>query len=313
MWRLLVLGILPSVSLIGLDACATVAADGVKLRDIASPDTVLQPEVGNTAVFAAPASGATRWLSREGRNRILARWKLDLAEAGMCLQTASHTVAPEELRTAMLAAFEKAGVGKGTEIQVEIRDWSKYVVPDGPIDFSVANLPHNTDSLRPVVWRGHVRASANRSIPIWAKVVLRSPKVMLVALRDMADGHVIASGDCEERVQAVFPWPALTKPDSAAAIGKVVRRSLKAGDAVTATDLKQPLTVQPGQTLDATIQESSIRLQLRAVAETGGAAGDTIWMHPVTGGKRFRARIQSATQAAVLAADDNPRKVGQTN
>ncbi len=94
-------------------------------------------------------------------------------------------------RERVLAAFgEQAG-------EIELLDFSRFPVPAGDIEFL---LPPAAGD-KPVLCRGRVRYSANRSMPIWARVKLPAAARADVARGETVDVEVV-SGAAQLRFQA---------------------------------------------------------------------------------------------------------------
>jgi flagella basal body P-ring formation protein FlgA len=98
----------------------------------------------------------------------------------------------------------------------------------------------------------------------------------VVPARDIARGEVIADSDL---TFGTAPGNALMKgtvTSMAAVIGMETRRVLRAGETLSASDLRRPVVVNKGQTVTMTFEAPGVDLTAMGRAMSEGGIGDTV-------------------------------------
>jgi flagella basal body P-ring formation protein FlgA len=99
---------------------------------------------------------------------------------------------------------------------------------------------------------------------------------IVVPARDIARGEVIADSDL---TFGTVPGSALmsgTLTSMAAVAGMETRRVLRAGEVLSAADLRRPIVVNKGQTVTMTFEAPGVDLTAMGRAMSEGGIGDTV-------------------------------------
>ncbi len=117
---------------------------------------------------------------------------------------------------------------------------------------------------------------------------------VLVATRAMSVGETIAAADIET-ARRVDAGTVETMSDAAIVVGQQIRKSLVAGQAITAAHLTAPMLVQRGQTVWVTC--GPVRMPAKALGK--GLRGESVEFENPRSKKRFRAVVTGPGQAAM--------------
>ncbi len=98
---------------------------------------------------------------------------------------------------------------------------------------------------------------------------------LLVLLRDVPRGHVLASGDLGWE-EAPAARPVRNAADMDMAVGKEIKRALKAGQPVLTGDLKAPAVIRKGEQVKIVYVATGVRLTVDGVAQNEAAAGEAV-------------------------------------
>ena len=98
---------------------------------------------------------------------------------------------------------------------------------------------------------------------------------VLVLLRDVPRGHVLASGDLGWE-EAPAGRPVRNAADMDMAVGKEIKRALKAGQPVLTGDLKAPAVIRKGEQVKIVYIATGVRLTVDGVAQNEAAAGEAV-------------------------------------
>jgi flagella basal body P-ring formation protein FlgA len=104
---------------------------------------------------------------------------------------------------------------------------------------------------------------------------VQAPLQVLVLVRDVPRGHVIASGDVNWE-DASASRPIRNGADMELAIGKEVRRALKAGQPILAQDLKLAAVIRKGDQVKIVYATPGVRLSVEGVAQNEAARGEPV-------------------------------------
>ncbi len=103
----------------------------------------------------------------------------------------------------------------------------------------------------------------------------RESTQVLVLLRDVPRGHLLTSGDLGW--EDASPSRSIRNgADMDMAIGKEIKRALKAGQPVIATDLKLPAVIRKGEQVKIIYVATGVRLTVDGVAQNEAAAGEQV-------------------------------------
>jgi flagella basal body P-ring formation protein FlgA len=93
--------------------------------------------------------------------------------------------------------------------------------------------------------------------------------------------------------------PGLVSVDQAA--GRIPRRLIRAGEALTAPLLKEAPEITRGESVAVVVRSGAARLTLNARSESSGATGQTVWVRNPENGRRFSAQVEGKGKAVVEA------------
>jgi flagella basal body P-ring formation protein FlgA len=113
-------------------------------------------------------------------------------------------------------------------------------------------------------------------IALFATPALASAMQVVTPTRDIARGEVIGAGDVVLGTPAnpLLSGNVLTSLD--AAEGMEARRPLRAGEIISATDLRHPVVVTKGQTVTMMFEAPGVELTAMGRAMSEGGIGDTV-------------------------------------
>lgn len=139
-------------------ACVTVQSDRIRGADLAASDPRFGALDPGLDFGPAPLVGVQRVLREPELRRFAAAYGIEDAPSELCLERATQTLTAENLQPLLEAALNRE--------PVEILDFSKYMVPQGTLEFTRAGLAASG------FWRGRVSYGQNRYVTVWAKVRL---------------------------------------------------------------------------------------------------------------------------------------------
>jgi flagella basal body P-ring formation protein FlgA len=215
----------------------------------------------------------------------------------LALLTAGVSFAQEPVRAALtraLAPFEIHG-----SISVEIVDTGGQFDVDGLLDFPVGGLlrPATKDSV--VIWRGRsIYDGGRRSHPVWARVRVTQRRKGVVAAHDIPVGAKLNAADfraAEWDAYPLDPVPLLSAPP-----GCIARRPILTGSPLRADLLVLARAIEPGSVVRVRVGVGGARVEFEGKAETGGRAGDTIYVRNPLNGRRFRGIAEGPGEVKVV-------------
>ena len=274
------------------------------MRDLLPAAPALQPLDPNLVLGYSPAPGMTRVVRRIE----LASWMRnkgltpDVASlpASVCLERATALLSAPQIRDALAAAIHNAS-GDGQAIDIEVVDFSRFPLPPSILEFPLSGLsrpsPARPDA--PVLWVGRAAFDGGRHVTVWATVLLRERRRVLVAATPIPARQEIAPDATRLEERPVFPYPALPALLPAEAVGKVLRRSVAAGDVITPDLLLELPAVRRGEQTSVTVQDGAIRILFDAKADSAGARGDAIVLVNPSSGRKFQGTIVERRQVLV--------------
>lgn len=291
--------IMAAVPLQAAGECVTVEGDRILAADLARAHPAFSELPPGQPVGFSPAPGVERVL-KALQLRLL--WSPLGTEAphleDICVRRISELLGEERVLSALRAALP-------SEATVELVEYSRRPVPVGELDFSLAGLssPGRVEPDRATLWRGTLRYGNHRSVSVWARVRVSVPRRQVVAVCDLSPGHTITAEDVEEQSANVFPRndPGLDSRDRV--VGRSVRRTIQAGEAIHASQLEVANDVERGQTVAVTVLSGATCLLFEARAETGGRVGDSVAVHNPVSGERFQARVTGRREVLVRVRD----------
>src|SRR5581483_6020043 len=90
-------------------------------------------------------------------------------EREVCVSRPAAPPNPDRILAALQAALPEA--------RIQLLDYSRYPVPEGPLDFA-------STGLRGATWSGAVRYGGRHRAPVWARVQVTVTANRVIAVRD---------------------------------------------------------------------------------------------------------------------------------
>lgn len=284
--------------------CVTVTQEVVRAGELAAAIPALAALDPKLPLLFAPVAGVQRWIGPVEMSKMMSKAGIpDKAEGGLCIMRAARHLTEEEVRSAMAKVV-------GPNVQVQIKDFSRFSVPEGVLEFPISGLVTvgMTGSDRPVLWRGKISADSGRSSAIWARVLLAEEREVLVAVRDLLPQVRILATDTTLARRRVFPSNTGT-PLSPDLIGKFApRRRIAAGTPITKLMLVDARDVEPNQRVELRVVNGAVTLKLEGEAEGGGRVGDRIWVKNLANGARLNGMIEGPARVA-LENEQNVKEI----
>ena len=288
--------------LLGLAPCAfadclPVTGDRILGRDLALADPRFSAMPASYIVTSAPSPGAKRVLAAAEIARIAHANNIRLDEpAELCFVIPLKPLADEQMIAAMQRSLPR-GVG------IAIVDRSRAEVPPGEIVFSPSGLaPASASDPTAQLWRGFVRYAETRRVEIWALVRVRGQYTTVVPGRELTMNVAIDAASLRMET-----WTGPLQREAVATriedvLGRIPRRTLKAGAPILLSLLTQPPAVHRGEAVNVEVQCGPARLHLNAIAERDGRNGEMLELRNPTSGKTFRARLEGSKAVLIIPA-----------
>jgi len=284
--------------------CVVVDGDRIRALDFAPHIPLFAKLDPGTILAFAPNPGVRRIFGSQDLARLAHVTSTDGMPESICVERRAAQLTSSLVERALRDSLTRAGFSAST-VELEVIDFIRAPLPSGQIEFPLTGLvqPSNPFSSVPLLWRGRVLSDANRSVPIWARVRLRTFQKGIVALRDLASGALLQAGDIGERLVAGLPRFTQGPVSVESFLGRQTRRAIRQGDPVDASVLAQAEVVKPGDKVAVRVASGASVLKFYGIAETRGRTGaKVIVKNPVTG-RRFQAVVESSGQVAVRLED----------
>ena len=264
--------------------CHTVDSDRITAGDLAAVFPAFATVAPEKMIGYAPEPGDHRILAPAELLRIATANGVDLRDAtSTCFERAVMSLDAPAITVALRTSLQRTGA------EIEVIEFSKFLVPPGKIVFPIESLPPRaTDHV--AIWNGYVDVSG-RHFPIWARARITVPQTRVVATVQLHAGQAI--GDADVRVEEVRDFPTKTEPlkSTGDCVNRLARRFMNPGTPITKDDLLQPNDVDRGDTVSVEVHSGGAVLTLPAQADTAGRAGQVISFRNASSGKAFRAQI----------------------
>jgi flagella basal body P-ring formation protein FlgA len=281
-----------------LAACLPLAgaSDRITAADLARAEPGFSAVPPDTPMGYGPAPGTPRIFGVAELARQARRYGLDVEpKAEICVERPVEPLSP----AAVLEAIQSS-LGL-PQARIEIVEQSRYPVPHGALEFPRTGLiaPSPAQPHAAALWRGAVRYAANRRFAIWARVRILARAQRVVAGEALPAGRPIEAAQL--RLETYEGFPLRTEPlDSIGqAAGRVPRRSIARGAALSPGELDSPYEVSRGDTVRVGVWSGDAHLELNGRAEASGRRGQTIPVRNPANGKRFQARVEGAGRVEV--------------
>jgi len=274
---------------LALAACLSVqpASEHVVAGDLASASASFASLPPDTVLAWAPEPGVPRVFPVAELRRLAARLgAAPDADRDLCVE---RRVAPLD-RARIQAALD----ARLPAAYLEIVDFSRLPVPEGPLEFPPAGLRRGSGA---AYWSGYVRYAGNRRFAVWARVRMRGPVVVAVA--DLSPNRPIDATQLRVEIREGFPQAGFVESVSEAA-GKQPRHSIRADTPIPALELAEPPVVARGDTVKVQVWSGAAYVSLEARAEGAAAAGQLVALRNPDSKQRFFARVTAPGRASIL-------------
>ena len=277
--------------------CLPVPTDRIHAGDLANVQPLFSSLDPDLPLGFTPSPGTRRVFSGREISVLANRYGLESNEAmtSICVERASAPVSAGELKAVLEAAL---GIGGA---RLELLDFSRQPLPLGHFEFQTNELsaPPSGKPEIPVIWRGRLLYDGQHSVAIWAKVRISMERAVIIATQNIAAGSEIRL----EQIQAIrrteFPLApaAVDAPDKV--IGKILSRSIRAGQPIPAAAVVEPNEIAKGDKVQVRVMDGSAHIIFEALAVSGGRKGDTISLRNPANGRTFRGVVAEKGKAIV--------------
>ncbi len=272
----------PEITL-NLRETAAVSGSEILLGDLAELPGSGDARVAALAGLSAgpsPMPGETRIVTRTDVSRILEGAGLagiDVAGAPQVrISRSNRLLTEDEVTPAVKSHIAALTIWNPEEIEIRgIRNLNGVRVPEGKttVRFIVKSAP---SSFHGLLLPLEVSVDGRPVRTVWIKADVRINASVMQAARTLRFGAVLTGDDIRPaRIEITDPRSAYVRSVEAAA-GKVLRRTVKAGEPITEDALSEPLVVRSGDTVRLRLEKPNIRLVVLARAEQDGRMGQSI-------------------------------------
>lgn len=276
-------------------ACVPIHAGSILAADVARAVPEFAAVPGDAVVGYAPMPGSRRVLRAVELRRIALKYNISMAaEREACFEWPLLPVSREDVVRAMRESLSIEGA------RIEVLDIGIKAVPEGKVTFPLTGLvPAADPNNGPALWRGYVAYGEKRRFDFWARVRLSAPTARVVALTNIAVGHVVEAGDVGLETVDDFPiWYAVARRLDEV-VGRIARRGIAAGRAVLRSEVAQPLEVQAGDDVEVNVESGRAHLKMQGRAENSGRRGEMISVRNPRTGKTFRGQVEGKGRVVV--------------
>jgi flagella basal body P-ring formation protein FlgA len=163
--------------------------------------------------------------------------------------------------------------------------------PGTSVSFSLARgrTQPGANAVRVTLVRG---AGPVRRVVVTARVwVLRN---VAVATRELRSGETLGTGDATTESREADTPRGEAQDDPTGAVGRRVRRHVKAGDVLLAAWLEEAPRVRRGERVTLRLVRGPLRIEMPGRAEQDGAAGAWIRVRNASSGREVTGRVADA-------------------
>jgi len=278
--------------------CVAVEGDRILARDVASRVPEFTKVSGEETIGFAPLPTVRRMMSAGELVRVGRKFGIEIAApADICFEFPTEVLTSEKVLEQIRVSLAM------DDAQVELIEFSRYPVPAGVLSFPRSGLnvhPLLTDQSI-VFWRGKVTYGGTKSYAVWARLRMSTTRERLVASETIRSGATITAQQI--RMERVKQFPLQEHPTLTAAdvIGQVARRTIPAGQVMTAGTVAPPKEVTRGSEVAVVVKSEGTQLSLPAQAESSGAIGETVSLKNPVNGRTFRGVVNGKNQVVVTA------------
>jgi len=133
----------------------------------------------------------------------------------------------------------------------------------------------------------------------WVRVDYLVKRRVAVARCEIPRGTVVCSQDVAERVMWLSPKNASDAVDLSEAVGKVVKKSIRRGEVLSAKYLAEPLLIKRGELVKVLLKSGSIEIEAVAKAMRNGKLGETVLLKNISSGRVFSGVVVGPKEVVV--------------
>lgn len=132
------------------------------------------------------------------------------------------------------------------------------------------------------------------------RVDVRLLREVARATKPMPRGKIVGPGD----FGVTSEWLGADEPfvEAGVATGKRLRRSVDAGELLSGANVEPPVVIERGDIVIVHVVSGTVVLRQESRAIESGRVGDRIRLEPISGGMEFRARVEAAGRAVIVAS-----------
>ncbi|MFZ0935357.1 MAG: flagellar basal body P-ring formation chaperone FlgA, partial [Bryobacteraceae bacterium] len=240
----------------------------------------------------APMPGVVRVFRPLELSQLAARWHLSPAPGkGLCVAWPVKTLDPERLLTAMRQSLPTAAI--------EILDFSRQPVPEGPLEFPRSHLWREAGA---ALWNGWIAYAGNRRFHVWARVRVTESVSRVVALADLLPGKPVATSRVSVVTRQEFPNGEPYARSLSEVVGRWPSRPIPAGAAVRADRLTEPRVILTGDTVQVEVRDGGAYLKMEGRAESAAGVGEIVSVRNPSSRQLVRARVLGPGKATLDSA-----------
>jgi len=283
--------LLLSLSSFARAECVPLTGERIVGTDLALADPRFAALPASAIVGWAPAPGVKRTFAAAELARIAKAYGIEPWEgAEVCFEIPLRQIDTAAVISEMNLALPGA--------RIKVLELSQAPVPQGKIEFPVAGLePVSIARPGARLWRGYVRYSETKRLPVWARVEVSQTLMAVVAVKDLATNAPIELASVRTEKRSVFTQDLASRLEDV--LGLVPKKAIRAGEPIPLSLLVKAPDVRRGEVVHVEVRSGSTRLQLSAIAERDGHSGEFMDLRNPSSGKTFRARLDGA-RAVVL-------------
>ena len=268
-------------------ACQAVEGPNVTGKDLAAADPIFAAVDPGAIIASSPLPGVRRVMQPQELKR------LAITSTPICFERATTFLAEQDVFKVLVgraSSLQRGFPAAPDALQIQLLDFTRTPVPQGPIDFSPAGPDQSGH------WRGHVKYDATHTFPIWAKVRITTEQTWIEAAEPLSAGKPIEPSQLITKTGSRSPF-GLTPATEVT--GKTPLRTIKPGEPILPAMLVTPHEVERGEKVNVEVKSGEARLSFDAVAESSGRAGESVLIKNPDNGRRFQARVEAKGKVVV--------------
>lgn len=274
--------------------CTAVDRDRILASDL--PKEAYGALDSNLVVGLAPGPGAHRTFTGHELAAIgkLNGVILDAPLPDACFERAVTPLTAARVQTAMQSTLGTAAA------HIEVVDLMRQPVPSGELDFPRSGLSLSPSSKGdvPTFWRGTLRYSAQRTMPVWASVRIVEERPVLMATHEIKNRSTILPEDVSIVRVAINPFiPHFEAPENV--VGHLARKTIPGGSVMSEMLIAVAPDIEQGETAHISATSGFTSITFDAVARTSGRKGDRVVFLNPESRRTFRALVDGKGTAHV--------------